>query len=52
MSSGDSDNIKGKIKESVGVVTDNPRLKNEGKTDQVKGKIKKAVERLIDKVKK
>ena len=51
MSSADSDKIKGRIKEAVGVMTDNKPLKNEGRADQVKGKVKKAVERLIDKVK-
>jgi uncharacterized protein YjbJ (UPF0337 family) len=49
--SGTSDKIKGRVKEAVGVVTDNPRLKNEGRKDQAIGKVKKAVERVIDKAK-
>jgi len=51
MSSGTSDEIKGRVKEAVGVVTDNKRLKNEGKLDQATGKVKKAVDRVIDKAK-
>jgi len=46
--SGTSDEIKGRVKEAVGVLTDDQRLKNEGKLDQTTGKIKKTVERLID----
>jgi uncharacterized protein YjbJ (UPF0337 family) len=51
MSSGTSDKIKGRVEEAVGVVTDNQRLKDEGKQDQASGKMKKAVERMIDKAK-
>jgi len=49
--SGTSDKIKGRVKEAVGVLTDDQRLKNEGKLDQATGKIKKVVERGIDKAK-
>lgn len=49
--SGTSDKIKGRVKEAVGVLTDDQRLKNEGKLDQATGKIKDAVERVIDKAK-
>jgi uncharacterized protein YjbJ (UPF0337 family) len=52
MTSGTSDKIKGRVKEAVGVVTDNKRLKNEGRMDQAVGKVKTAVERVIDKAKK
>jgi uncharacterized protein YjbJ (UPF0337 family) len=51
MSSGTSDKIKGRVKEAVGVLTDDQHLKNEGKLDQATGKVKKAVERVIDKAK-
>jgi uncharacterized protein YjbJ (UPF0337 family) len=51
MSSANSDKIKGRVKEAVGVLTDDQRLKNEGKLDQAKGKIKQVVERVIDKTK-
>ncbi len=50
--SGTSDKIKGRVKEAVGALTDNRRLKNEGKRDQTAGKIKVAVEKVIDKAKK
>jgi uncharacterized protein YjbJ (UPF0337 family) len=49
--SGTSDKIKGRVKEAVGVLTDDRRLRNEGKLDQATGKIKKVVERGIDKAK-
>ena len=49
MSSGTNDKIKGRVEEAVGVLTDDQRLKNQGKVDQVKGKVKRAVERVIDK---
>jgi uncharacterized protein YjbJ (UPF0337 family) len=56
--SGKTDTIKGRAKEAVGVVTDNQRLKDEGRMDQAAGKVKKAVgkvkkavERVIDKAK-
>jgi uncharacterized protein YjbJ (UPF0337 family) len=52
MTSGVSDKIKGRVKEAVGVVTDNKRLKDEGRMDQAVGKVKQAVERVIDKAKK
>jgi len=50
--SGTGDKIKGRVKEAVGVLTDDQRLKNEGKLDQATGKIKEVVERGIDKAKK
>jgi uncharacterized protein YjbJ (UPF0337 family) len=40
--SGTTDKIKGRVKEAVGVVTDNQRLKDEGRTDQAIGRVKKA----------
>jgi len=49
--SGTTDEIKGRVEETVGVVTDNQRLKDEGRIDQATGKLKKAMERLIDKAK-
>ncbi|HUY25799.1 MAG TPA: CsbD family protein [Candidatus Binataceae bacterium] len=49
--SGTSDKIKGRVKEAVGALTDDQRLKREGKLDQTTGKIKKGVERVVDKTK-
>jgi uncharacterized protein YjbJ (UPF0337 family) len=48
MTSGTSDKIRGRVEETVGALTDNKRLKNEGRKDQAVGKVKKAVERVID----
>ena len=42
--------IKGRLKEAVGVITDNDRLKSEGQTDQVVGEVKEAAEKVKDKV--
>ena len=41
---------KGRAKEAVGDLTDNDRLKNEGKVDQAKGTVKDAVDKVADKV--
>jgi len=49
--SGTIDQIKGRVKEAAGVVTNDQRLKDEGRKDQAVGKVKKAVERVIDKAK-
>ncbi len=49
--SGTTDTIKGRAKEAAGAVTNNRRLKKEGRADQIAGKAKKAVDRAIDKVK-
>lgn len=45
-----TDEAKGKAKEAVGDLTDNDRLKNEGKVDQAKGTVKDAVDKVADKV--
>jgi uncharacterized protein YjbJ (UPF0337 family) len=49
--SGTSDTIKGRVKEAVGVVTNDQKLKDEGRVDQAVGKVKKTVEQVIDKAK-
>ena len=46
-----TDKIKGRVKEAVGVLTDNDRLKREGQTDQVVGEVKDKVERVVEKIK-
>jgi len=51
MASGKADELKGRAKEAAGILTDNQRLKQEGRTDQAVGKIKQSVEKVIDKVK-
>ena len=49
--SGTTDKIKGRVKEAVGAVTDNQRLKDEGRTDQAIGKVKTAVGHVLAKLK-
>ena len=41
---GKLDQVKGRIKEAAGVLTDDDRLKREGKLDQVVGKVKETAE--------
>lgn len=54
-----TDQVKGRVKEAVGSLTDNGGLEREGKVDQAAGKAKKKVEDAkdwvedeIDKIKK
>lgn len=48
---GKPDELKGRVKEAAGAITDNDRLRREGKLDQAAGKLKQAAEKTIDKVK-
>jgi uncharacterized protein YjbJ (UPF0337 family) len=48
---GKAQEIKGRVKESAGVLTKNEKLKNEGRADKASGKVKQAVTRTVDKVK-
>ena len=53
MTSGKSDEAKGRVKEAAGVLTGDKKMKREGKADQAAGKVKQAVEkakRNVDKV--
>jgi uncharacterized protein YjbJ (UPF0337 family) len=47
---GSAKNIGGKIKEGVGKVTGDEKLKREGQLDQVKGKVENAVGGMKDTV--
>jgi uncharacterized protein YjbJ (UPF0337 family) len=49
--SGKTDKIKGRVKEAVGALTNDKRLKKEGKVDQGSGAIKDGVEKVVDKMK-
>ena len=49
--SGKIDQVKGRIKEAAGVLTDNESLKREGQLDQVVGKVKETAARVVEKVK-
>jgi len=44
-----TDDLKGRAKEAVGDVTDDDRLKREGKADRASGKAKEKLERLEEK---
>jgi uncharacterized protein YjbJ (UPF0337 family) len=48
---GKKDQIKWRIKEVAGALTDNDRLKREGKLDQAVGRVKETAEKAVDKVK-
>jgi uncharacterized protein YjbJ (UPF0337 family) len=48
---GSGDQLKGNIKEGVGHLTGDEKLKHEGKADQVGGKVKNAVGGAVDSVK-
>lgn len=45
------DEVKGRIKEAAGDLTDDDGLKREGKVDQATSKVKQAVGDVADKVK-
>ena len=44
------DDIKGRIKEAAGALTDNDDLKQEGKADQAVGSIKDGIDKVRDKI--
>jgi len=48
--SGATDKAKGRVKEAAGALTDDERLRREGKLDQAAGKVKDAAEKVVDKV--
>lgn len=45
------DDLKGRVKEAAGDLTDDQELKNEGKVDQATGAVKDKVGDVADKVK-
>jgi uncharacterized protein YjbJ (UPF0337 family) len=49
--SGKADEIKGRVKEAAGAITDDDKLRREGKVDQAAGKVKQAAEKAVDAVK-
>jgi uncharacterized protein YjbJ (UPF0337 family) len=51
MARGKTDELKGRVKEAAGVLTDDEELKNEGRVDQAVGKVEQAVEKVITRVK-
>jgi uncharacterized protein YjbJ (UPF0337 family) len=51
MTSGKSDELKGRVKEGVGTLTGDKKLKREGQIDQAVGKTKGLIEKVVEKVK-
>jgi uncharacterized protein YjbJ (UPF0337 family) len=49
--SGKTDEMKGRVKEAAGAITDDDKLRREGKIDQATGKVKQAADKAADKVK-
>jgi uncharacterized protein YjbJ (UPF0337 family) len=47
----ETDDLKGRAKEAADDLTDDDRLKNEGKVDRGKGGVKEVVDKAGDKVK-
>jgi uncharacterized protein YjbJ (UPF0337 family) len=47
-----TDAVKGRVKEAVGALTDNEKLRDEGKADQAAGKVKDTTEKVIRGIKK
>lgn len=50
MGDGAKDDVKGRVKEAAGALTDDEKLRNEGRLDQAVGKVKDKVGEAIDKV--
>jgi uncharacterized protein YjbJ (UPF0337 family) len=50
--SGNTDVVKGRIKEAAGALTGDEKLRQQGRTDQAVGEVKQTVQKVVDKVKK
>ncbi|HEX4209714.1 MAG TPA: CsbD family protein [Candidatus Binataceae bacterium] len=48
--SGKAEEVKGRVKEAAGTLTNDEKLKQEGKIDQASGKVKQATEHVVNKV--
>lgn len=48
--SGKMEELKGRVKEAAGALTDDERLRTEGKMDQATGQIKQTAEKVVDNV--
>ncbi len=44
------DEVKGRVKEAAGDLTDDEGLQREGKADRAQGKVKDAVDKVADKL--
>jgi uncharacterized protein YjbJ (UPF0337 family) len=47
---GKADEIKGRVKEAAGVLTENKKLQRSGRADQAAGKVKQQITRATDSV--
>jgi uncharacterized protein YjbJ (UPF0337 family) len=48
---GKAQEMKGRVKEAAGAMTNNNRMRREGRLEQAAGKTKQAVSKAVDKVK-
>ena len=48
---GKAEEVKGRVKEAAGALTDDDKLRIKGKADQAAGKVKQAAEKAVDKAK-
>ena len=48
MTNANIDKAIGRVKEAIGTLTGNKRLKDEGRVDQAKGSVKDAVDKVAD----
>ncbi len=44
------DEVKGRAKAAAGELTDNKRMRNEGKVDKTSGKLKQAIDKVAGKL--
>ena len=49
--SGTADKAKGRVKEALGALTGDRKLKREGKIDQAAGNVKDAADKAVERVK-
>ena len=49
---GQMDKVKGRIKQAAGDLTNNKRLKNEGKVDEFRGNVKNSIDKAANTLKK
>jgi uncharacterized protein YjbJ (UPF0337 family) len=49
--SGSTDKAKGRVKEALGALTGDRKLKREGKIDQAAGNVKEAADKAVERVK-
>lgn len=49
--SGKVDKAKGRVKEAIGALTGDSKLKRQGKVDQAAGDVKDATDKVVDRIK-